>query len=50
MTVATLADTAQTLAVVIALVFGIVHVRSIRDRRRREAMFSLVPSSIRGRS
>jgi len=44
MTLSTLADIAQALAVVIALIFGVVQVRNMRDRRRREAMFSLVHS------
>ncbi len=42
MNLSTIANIAQALAVVVALIFGIVQVRNIRDRRRREAVFSLV--------
>jgi hypothetical protein len=44
MTISTLANIAQALAVVVALVFGVVQVRNARERRRGEAMFSLVHS------
>jgi hypothetical protein len=39
-----LASPPQALAIVVALAFGIVRVRTMRGRRRREAMFALVQS------
>jgi hypothetical protein len=40
----TISNLAQALAVIVALVFGVVQVRQLKDQRRREATFTLMQS------